>query len=117
MAPIQRRRGIPAKIWLVEEFTDKRGNVHKRAVKENAEDVTVWIIPQRSARAEVPGQQSINVIRIGLPGHFKDLDQWMRVEMMGREWDAVTPPAYHHGTRHTRHWTVDLRQRPPGVDP
>lgn len=112
MAPIQRRRGIPAIVWKVITETDARGNVHKRAVPDDAEQVTVWMIPQRSARGEVPGQLAINVIRIGIPGHFTELDLWTRIDMLGKEWDVVTPPSYHHGTRHTRHWTMDIRERP-----
>lgn len=111
MAPIQRRRGIPATVWRVEKQTDNRGNVHKIAVPD-VNEVVVWMIPLRGSRAEVPGQQPINVIRVGVPGHFTDVDLWTRVEMMGREWDAISPPSYHHGTRHTRHWTLELRERP-----
>jgi len=78
-------------------------------------------IPQRSARAEVPGQAGINVTRVlmdsDLPVRLENVGTgevglWGRVEWNGSAWDIVTPPAYHHGTRHTRHWTIDIRERP-----
>jgi hypothetical protein len=108
----QRRRGIPAKVWKVEEQTDDRGNVHKVAVPDLAHEVTVWIYPQRSGKAEVPGQQHINVVRLGIPADLTDVELWSRVEFLGAQWDVVTPPMYHHGTRHTRHWSIDVRERP-----
>lgn len=108
----QRKRGIPAKIWKTELQTDNRGNEHKVAVPASPHEVKVWIFPQRSARAEVPGQQHINVIRIGCAANLPNVELWSRVEFMGKMWDVVTPPAYHHGTRQTRHWSIDLRERP-----
>lgn len=108
---VQRRRGIPAKVWVVEDQTDDRGNVHKVAVPANPHEVRVWTYPQRSAKAEVPGQQHINVTRIGIPV-VDNIDLWSRVEFMGKMWDVVTPPMYHHGTRQTRHYSIDIRERP-----
>lgn len=111
MPPIQRKRGIPALIWKSQVETDARGNEVKIA-NIGPIAVTVWQYPQRSAKGEVPGQLAINVVRIGVPGEVDDLELWDRVEFMGRTWDVVTPPSYHHGTRHTRHWTIDVRERP-----
>jgi hypothetical protein len=112
---VQRRRGLPAKIWKVEDQEDSRGNIHKVAVPNDPYIITIWVYPQRSARAEVPGQQRINVVRIGVPGHIQGLDLWTRLEFQDRQWDVVTPPSYHHGTRHTRHWSIDVRERPSGA--
>lgn len=112
MTTYQRRRGLPAKVWRVQQQTDDRGNVHKLAVPAAPHNVSVWIFPQRSAKAEVPGQQHINVVRIGCDAGLTDVELWSRVEFMGKQWDVVTPPAYHHGTRHTRHWSIDIRERP-----
>ena len=108
----QRRRGIPATVWRSKKDTDSRGNVHKVVDEDSPHEITVWIYPQRSAKAEVPGQQIINVIRIGLAADLDGVDLYSRVNFMGKTWDVVTPPAYHHGTRHTRHWSIDLRERP-----
>lgn len=113
MVSLQRRRGIPVKVWKTVIRTDGRGNEHKLAdLTATPEDATAWVYPQRSARAEVPGQQHINVVRIGVRADIPDLELWSRIEMQGKQWDVVTPPAYHHGTRHTRHYSIDLRERP-----
>ena len=112
MPTYQRRHGLPARVWRVEEQVDDRGNKHEVPVPDDAHPVKAWIFAQRSARAEVPGQLGINVIRIGVDADLEGVDLWSRVEILGKVWDVVTPPSYHHGTRHTRHWSVDLRERP-----
>ena len=75
-------------------------------------EVRAAFIPQRSARAEVPGQAQINVQRMIVAADLTDVNLWSRVEWAGSKWDVVTPPAYHHGTRRTRHWSIDIRERP-----
>ncbi|WP_380043497.1 hypothetical protein [Kribbella deserti] len=108
----QRRRGQVAKVWKTKIVTDRRGNHTRGADPDSPHIVRAAFIPQRSARAEVPGQQQINVTRMIVAAHLTDVDLWSRVEWNGRHWDIVTPPAYHHGTRHTRHWSLDIRERP-----
>lgn len=109
----QRKRGIAATVWKTKVVTDKRDNEIKVADADGPHQVKVWIFPQRSARAEVPGQQKINVTRIGVDASLEGVELWSRVEMLGKVWDVVTPPSYHHGTaRHTRHWSLDIRERP-----
>lgn len=108
----QRRHGIPAVIYPIVRQTDAMGNEHKVADMENGIDIRVWTFPQRSAKAEVPGQQHINVTRLGTAANIADVELWSRVSFMGKEWDVVAPPSYHHGTRHTRHWSIDVRERP-----
>lgn len=109
----RKRKGIPAKVWRVEKQEDARGNTHKVAVSNEPHDVKVWIFPQRSSKAEVPGQQHINVVRIGVDAALEGVELWSRVEFMGKSWDVAAPPAYHHGSsRHTRHWSIDIRERP-----
>jgi hypothetical protein len=112
MATYQRKRGIPARVWRVVDQEDDRGNVHEVASPDDAHEVRVWVFPQRSARAEVPGYLGIDIIRIGTDALQEGVDLWSKVEFMGKVYDVVTPPAYHHGTRHTRHWSMDLRARP-----
>lgn len=114
MPTYQRRHGLPARVWKVSEQTDNRGNKHEVATDAEPHEVKCWIFSQRSARAEVPGQLGINVIRIGVDADMEGVDLWSKVEVLGKVWDVVTPPAYHHGTRHTRHWSLDLRERPNG---
>ena len=112
MRTFQRRRGLPARIRTVKTITNNRGEILQVADKDNVHEVTVWLFPQRSARAEVPGQQAIDVIRIGVDADLEGVELWSQVEMLGRVWDVVTPPSLHVGTKHTRHWSIDLRARP-----
>ncbi|MER5632162.1 phage head-tail adapter protein [Streptomyces nitrosporeus] len=109
---VQRRRGQKARVWRTKEVVDQRGN--KVVVADDEDPITVRaaFIPQRSARAEVPGQQMINVTRMIVNSHLDGVSLWSRVEYNGSLWDVVAPPAYHHGDRRTRHWSVDIRERP-----
>jgi hypothetical protein len=109
---MQRRRGVPAKVWKSSYHTDNRGNEILVADAEGPYDVRCALIPQRSARAEVPGQQQINITRMIVNADLEGVSLWSRVEVLGRTWDIVTPPAYHHGERRTRHWSIDIRERP-----
>lgn len=113
MSSRQRRRGQTVKVWPTHEIEDKRGN------KVNAPDLTddpivvkAAAIPQRSSKAEVPGQQQIDVVRLILDAELPGVTLWSRVEYLGDQWDIVSPPAYHHGSRHVRHWSMDIRRRP-----
>lgn len=112
MSSRQRRRGQIARIWKTVETVDNRGNVVLVADADGPYEVRVAVIPQRSARAEVPGQQQINITRLIVDADLSDVTLWSRVELHGKQWDIVTPPAYHHGTRKTRHWSIDVRERP-----
>lgn len=112
MSSVQRKRGLLATVWRSEEQTDNRGNVTQVPVPASPHQVRAAFIPQRSARAEVPGQMEINVIRMIVAHDLEGVDLWSRVEALGKVWDVVTPPSFHVGTRHTRHWSIDLRERP-----
>lgn len=109
----QRRRGLPATVYRNKLVTDNRGNQQWEPDLDDPHHVKVWIFPQRSARAEVIGQQQINVIRIGCLPDLEDVGLWSRVDLLGKSWDIAAPPSYHHGSsRHVRHWSIDLRERP-----
>lgn len=108
----QRRRGQPALIWKTKTITDNRGNEVIIAEGVGPIAVKAAFIPQRSARAEVPGQTEINVYRMLVAADLPDVNLWSRVDWRGSKWDVVSPPAYHHGSRKTRHWGIDLRRRP-----
>lgn len=113
MTTIQRKRGQPARIWKTKTVTDNRNNKIIIADADGPYEVKAVFIPQRSARAELPGQQQINVTRMLVKPDLVGVELWSRVEAMGKVWDVVAPPAYHHGTkRHTRHWSIDIRERP-----
>ncbi|MEW1694487.1 phage head-tail adapter protein [Streptomyces sp. NPDC091278] len=109
---VQRRRGQRAKVWKTAEVIDQRGNTVAVADPNGPISVRAAFVPQRSARAEVTGQQQINVVRMIVAADLPGVTLWSRVEYAGREWDIVSPPAYHHGDRRTRHWSMDLRERP-----
>lgn len=109
---VQRRRGIPVTVYRMERTTDRRGNSLAVKTVQLPHQVKAAIIPQRSAKAEVPGQQQINVVRLIVDPNMEGVGLWSMVEFNGTKWDVVTPPAYHHGSRRTRHWSIDVRQRP-----
>jgi hypothetical protein len=109
---VQRRRGQTARIWKTRTVIDARGNELVVADADGPYEVRAAFIPQRSAKAEVPGQQQINVTRMLVAANLGDVNVWSRIEWAGKQWDVVSPPAYHHGTRRTRHWSIDIRERP-----
>ncbi len=109
---VQRRRGQTARVWKTVSSQDRRGNTVLSAEPVGPYEVRAAFIPQRSSRAEVPGQQQINITRMIVRSDMPDVTLWSRVEYKGVLWDVVAPPTYHHGTRHTRHWSIDIRERP-----
>ena len=113
----QRPRGQTAKAWAQVETTDRRGNkvmMPANVVDPDAEPIVFRgaFVPQRSSRAELAGQQQINVYRVILDPDVELGGLWAMVEWRGLRWDVVTPPQYHEGSRHVRHITIDIRQRP-----
>jgi len=109
---MQRRRGVQATIWKFLYYNHKPAYEILVADADGPHHVRCALIPQRSARAEVPGQQQINITRMIVNANLEGVELWSRVEMLGKVWDIVTPPAYHHGERRTRHWSIDVRERP-----
>lgn len=112
MASLQRRRGMDIKVWRTVIVKDGRGNDTITAIPMNPHTVRAAAIPQRSSKAEVPGQQQINVTRLIVDPNLPDVNLWSRVEYDGRMWDVAAPPALHYGTPRTRHWSIDIRERP-----
>lgn len=117
----RRRRGQAAVVYPGVLTEDRRGNKQRVVDLENPVPIKGVFLPQRSARAEVPGQAQINVTRVildsDLPMRLENVGNaevgiWGRVRWRDLDWDIVTPPGYHHGTRHTEHWTMDIRERP-----
>jgi len=128
----QRKRGREFKFYPQVETRDARGNIVHRPDMDHPIKVRGTTTPQRSARAEVPGQVGIDVMSILVdvrtspvyedtygetyPGRdpVEGISLWSLVKIDGREWDVVAPPGLHWGTRHTRHWSIDVRARPSG---
>lgn len=109
---LQRKRGQTARVYKTKVVQDNRGNDHKTVDMVDPYIVRAAFVPDRSAKAEVPGQQKINVFTMLVRYDLDDIDLWSQVKWNGSDWDVVTPPAYHHGSRHTRHWTLSIRERP-----
>jgi Phage head-tail joining protein len=110
---VQRRRGQLVTVYPSKNTTDNRGNHVRVTDMENPiENVRAAFVPQRSGRAEVPGQAQINVTRMIVDAHIEGVDLWARVLWNGKFFDVAAPPAYHHGSRRTRHWSIDIRERP-----
>lgn len=110
---LQRRRGQIVKIYPTKIVTDSRGNESRQADMDGDPLVLhAAAIPQRSSKAEVPGQQQINVVRLIVNAELPGVDLWSRVEYLDSFWDVAAPPAYHHGPRRLRHWSLDIRRRP-----
>lgn len=111
---IQRRRGELIRIYPTVTVTDRRGDTQEQP-GEDYYEVRAWIVPDRSSRAEVPGQQEIDVYRVGIDPHtrLENVNLWSRVVWDGDDWDLVSPPAHRRGSRHVRHQTIVIRRRTP----
>ena len=112
MASQQRRRGMTVKVWKTSIVKDRRGNDVITPNADGPHIVRAAAIPQRSSKAEVPGQQQINITRLIVDPGLEGVNLWSRVEYDGRMWDIAAPPALHYGTPRTRHWSIDIRERP-----
>lgn len=108
----QRARGQEAIVYASKVVIDSRGNEVKTVDMDTPYRVTAVFIPQRSSRAELPGQQDIDITRMLVDSAMPGVDSWSRIHWDGSMWDVVVPPAYHYGTRHTRHYSIDIRRRP-----
>ena len=113
MGSLQRRRGSILRVHTVRTVEDHRGNAIVTP-DGPAIEVRAAIIPDRSARAEVPGQMHIDVVKAITEADLSDVNLWSRVELDGRVWDVVAPPERHVGRRATRHWCLTLRARVDG---
>lgn len=109
------RRGKNAQnatVYKTIRYEDDRGNEQFMVDLENGESVTAAFVPARSSRAEAPGQVEVNVYHMIVRADIPDVTLWSYVKWRGEMWDISSPPEYHHGTRHVRHWTVEIRKRP-----
>lgn len=114
MVSIQRRRGHLVTIFPSKTVTDSRSNSLDVVDWDTPHILRAAVIPQRSAKAEVPGQLAINVVRLICRADIPDVTLQSRVVWDGRHWDIAAPPSLHTGTRATRHWSIDIRERPGG---
>lgn len=117
MVTWQRRRGHKVTIYPTISQVDNRGTPIKSPDLDSPIETRAWVVPDRSSAAEVPGQQEIDVIRLGIEPRIEldeaEIDRYSRVEWDGDDWDVTTPPAKRYGTRHVAHQTITLRRRTP----
>ena len=107
----RKRNGRKVTFYWPTTVTDNRGNKVPSTLGDNVE-VTFAESHDRSNRAEVPGFQSIEVIKILVPAGTRGAEMWSKAQI-GDDWyDVSAPPAYRHGTRQVRHLSVMLRKRP-----
>jgi|SRR5690606_15785283 len=110
----QRRRGQRALVYVAQDVTDSLGNHHREPDLDNPIEVRAAFSFERSNRAEVPGQQQVNVINMVTTQDIPGIDMWGRVWWNNSWWDIESPPAWRFGSRHVRHLTIQLRERPHG---
>lgn len=113
------RRGRNAQdcvIYKTVRFTDDRGNEQFMVDLENGAPEKAAFIPVRSSRAEAPGQVEVDVYTMIVRADIPDVTLWSMVDWRGERFDVMSPPSYHHGTRHVRHWSVEIRKRPGALD-
>ena len=108
---MQRDRGESARIYQVAKTTDSRQNVIEAATAQFIE-VRGAFAPDRSARAEIPGQQQVSVFTMITSSDLSGVSLWSLIKWRNSWWDIVSPPAWHIGNRHTRHWSITIRWRP-----
>jgi len=108
---MQRDRGELAYIYPVTKTTDSRQNVIEAPLSTPL-TVRGVFAPDRSARAEVIGQQQVNIVRMLTSSDLSGVSLWSLVKWRNLWWDIVAPPGWHIGDRHTRHWSILIRQRP-----
>ena len=108
---LQRRRGQEVIVYPEVVVKDRRGNRVTTVDLDGGISLTAAIVADRGSRAEVPGEQAIEVYNI-LVDPDVDVGLWARVKWRGRMWDVDSPAKLRWGTRHTRHQTVGIRLRP-----
>lgn len=110
----RRRRGQEIGVYKKRTVRDARGNV---TITVNMDVPPIperaAIVPDRGSRAELPGQQQIDVYRVLVDMDVPDLHSWARITWAGDDWDVIAPPEIRTGVRrHTRHQTILIRRRP-----
>lgn len=109
-----RAHGQAAQIWVQKVNLDPRGNrIVSVDMTEDPIELKAAFIPDRASRAEVPGQQEVEVVNMLVDPNLEGVGMWSRVFAMGKWWDTSAPPQFHNGpSKRTRHWTIPLRRRP-----
>ena len=114
MSSLQRRgpNRVEVTFERAKPTVDLRGNTTILSDPNDTYTTFAAWMPERSSRAEVPGQQQIDVARLIVDADIPDVNLWSAVHVRGGVWDIVSPPEFHNGTRRLRHWSVFIRRRP-----
>ena len=100
---------MPLQYWLATTHQDFYGDAVEVA-DDGPYTTLASVAPERSTRAEVPGQQEVDVINVRVALDL-DVTLWSKAYFDGRYWDLEAPPAKHYGSRHVQHQTLKLRLR------
>jgi len=108
------RRGRNAQdaiVYKTTTITDDRGN-EQVVVSDEGINIKAAFIPRSTREISTAGQAVHEAYTMIVRADIPDVGTWSTVEWRGEFWDVISPPEYHHGTRHVRHWTVEIRKRP-----
>lgn len=113
---VQRKRGQRFTYYPKVTTVDSRENRTITVDMDSPRKARGAFIPDRSSRAELPGQQRVEVYKLIVSDKLLDIDLWGLVEWRGAYWDVSSPSMYRHGTRQVRHQTAEIRRRPTGIN-
>lgn len=108
------RNAQDAIVYKTTTITDDRGNEQVQVDMDNGINVKAAFIPRSSREISTAGQAVHEAYTMTIKADIPDVGMWSTVEWRGEFWDVTAPPEYHHGTRHVRHWTVEVRRRMGG---
>lgn len=104
---------MPVTFYPRKEITDNRGNIQLVPDMDNPVTTSAAEMQDRSSRAEVPGQQEIDVIRLIVRYDLPDVGVYSICKYRDAWWDIISPPQYHQGERHhTKHLSMLIKRRP-----
>ena len=114
MSTHQRRHGARVVFYPQKVVHDRDGVPTLMPDLDNPSRPTrATVLPARAQRAEVPGQLTVNNVRL-LVKRMPGLGPWARCDFWGRTWDIVKPPEERRNVpRQNRHFVVEVRERSP----
>ncbi len=98
---LPRKNRQSAVIYPTVTAPDHRGNEVKSPDMDAPIPVKATFSPQSKANTY---HMLIDILPEGV-------DAYSRVEWREDQWDIMSPPAPHNGTRQTRYWTLEIQKR------
>lgn len=108
---IQRRTGEWVTLYTARREVSARGAPMLVVDPDSGVKFRCTEQPERSSRAELPGQLGIEMVRIDIPWETP-ASLWGAAYFRDGWWDVQNPPAVLPGSRHVRHKQIVLRRRP-----